>query len=1143
MTSVLCLTMFGRLFLSDATPILKSKLRPPRIVEIIRHDRYRTLAGEILSKQLTTVVAGAGYGKTTMIAQAMDRLDCRRLWYRLDSADDSLSTFCSYLSKGIQEQLPDFADTKVIDPPDGGHTEAGVDAKMQRLLAELENDLDGDLIIILDNFHLVQDSADIREALKFILKYVTASVHLVLISRLSIRLPLSRLKAQRQLLEITQDDLIFSREETVRLCGEIFQVQWDPDILDALYDLTRGWVSGLTLFFHELRNFKTDSVRDFLKQQQALPEAVADYIEEEVFSPLESGIKDFLLRTSLLFCIKSSFCDEWLGISQSHQTLEYLKNHHLFTRTIRDSEGGYVYHNLLRTFLQKKLAVLFTDESIAGLHRDAARLCEKREEIVEALTHYQAVGDYGDVCRLLNQFGRDLFQKGKYDILKQCLEQTPHEYMDEYPWVRCLQGKLRGIFGHPMAASRSYRHALAIFEERNETDGVNLIQIELALNCYLSGEFLKAARVLENLLLKKSISNDLRIEALGYLFYISAYMQHRDTWKHFRETATNIYNSLDNSELSNMQKAWLDVYRGYACHATGDSQTALEIGRSVEWMNQQLDSKKRYNGHYGLMACACAFRQRFEEGLEWARKGIALLSKEGHEEVGTVSIWQPARATPGGVRDRGAQDTTLPFLLVQAANNAFGLGRANDAIGYAKHSAAIFRTMGARWAQAWALNVLSTAYALKGDLVLAEQSALAGMGLIKGLDLPRLNGTLKGNLAVFLVLSERNQQALPLIREAQKDFATTELSYWIDLWLAMYYWQEDRKKAIQKFKNTLAFCEKNREYRIVAEKHWIVPFLVDAYARGHFREYIIKALRKIGTDATRELRALLRQSRNTSIRSAASILLRELPKQAPPGLKIQLLGCFQVCVGNWKVPAGKWGNQKVRSLFQYMAQCRPNGYVNRDVLIEMLWPDQDPVKTKNRFHVTMTTMRRVLEPDLPDGAPSSYISRVGDTYRIDLGQGGQVDTHHFSDLVTRAKEEKAPCRRAINNSIEAVSAYTGDMLAEDLFCSWCSEIRDNLKRDYLDTLESIFTYFENCGDWDQCMLYAEKYLAADRAAEKIYRILMRCYAATGNPTMVASTLKRCKENLLVELDCRVETETETLARQLMSETTHGRHQN
>ncbi len=77
--------------------------------------------------------------------------------------------------------------------------------------------LDADLVIVLDDFHLVQENSAVKDVINFILRSAIPGLHLVLISRVSIALELSHLKGQQQLLEVTSAELAFSLRETARL--------------------------------------------------------------------------------------------------------------------------------------------------------------------------------------------------------------------------------------------------------------------------------------------------------------------------------------------------------------------------------------------------------------------------------------------------------------------------------------------------------------------------------------------------------------------------------------------------------------------------------------------------------------------------------------------------------------------------------------------------------------------------------------------------------------------------------------------------------------------------------------------------------------------------------------------------------------
>ena len=163
-----------------------------------------------------------------------------------------------------------------------------------------------------------------------------------------------------------------------------------------------------------------------------------------------------------------------MGIDASRRILSHLATHHIFVKKESVSVSGYIYHNLFRIFLQKKLVAISPAEAIVGLHRNAAILYEGLDDFEKALTHFLVAAEFKDVVRLLNTAGMRLFREGKYDILKTCLDKTPLKYIDNFPWVLCLYGKLHGVYGNHSAATQSYGCALENFERQGEAKGINL---------------------------------------------------------------------------------------------------------------------------------------------------------------------------------------------------------------------------------------------------------------------------------------------------------------------------------------------------------------------------------------------------------------------------------------------------------------------------------------------------------------------------------------------------------------------------------------------------------------------------------------------------------------------------------------------
>jgi DNA-binding SARP family transcriptional activator len=658
---------------SGSQPIktLKSKLLPPDVSDTLKRERLLFLLSNIRKRRLTTVVGGPGYGKSALIAQIGGFLRLDQVWYRLDESDKDFITFISYLIATVRQRFPGFAPATLQMMEEAGHSDRDRETILRVFLSEIEDTVTEELVIVLDDYHAIRDSAEIKDTMEFLLRNLSPAVHLVLISRTEIDLPLSRLKAMREVIEITESDLAFTTHEIAELFSKVFDISLGRGNLEVIYQKTGGWVSGLILFHHSLKEKTSDNMGNMVSNLHTPPEIVLSYLEENVYRRLSEDTKDFLIKTSILDHITAPFCDQLLSIDYSADILKYLENRHLFISAVGDQRGCYGYHPLFQEFLRIELKKELDAQEIVKLHQDAAALQEEA-------------------------------------------------------------GEKEGVVGHDPL-----------------------------------GEFIEKA-----------------------------------------------------------------------CNSS------------------------------------------------------------------------------------------------------------------------------------------------------------------------HLN-------------------------------------------------------------------------------------MVPSHQAG------------------------------------------ELPKHAPAELKVHLLGRFKLLVGDEEVSANRWKSKKAKTLFQYLLYTRSRGYANKEVLMELLWPEEDPRKTAKRLHVALASLRKTLEPDILRGTPSSYISRDHDSYRIDVGEKGWVDIENFTEETSFSQQENNP-EEAIVHYLNAESIYRGDFLEEDLYTEWCIDPRERFKEQYLQLLREIVEYFESKGDYKKCIEYAKKYLDKDKYDEDVYQLLMTYYAHTGNKAMMAKTFERCKKAIAADLNCPISEETERLYKELMS---------
>jgi LuxR family transcriptional regulator, maltose regulon positive regulatory protein len=227
--------------------VLGTKLHLPssrrRLVQRARiTDRLRADEGE--APRLVLVAAPAGFGKTTLLAQwlAAGTPQRRVAWLALDSGDADLGRFLTHLVAAIQTAEPEAGVEALALLEAGGSTPADA------VLVSLINDLDiltGPMVVALDDYHVI-DEAAVHEAMSFLLDNLPRQVTLAVATRADPPLPLSRLRARGELVEVRAADLRFTTDEAEVFLNEVMGLRLEPALVAALEARTEGGRPGFS---------------------------------------------------------------------------------------------------------------------------------------------------------------------------------------------------------------------------------------------------------------------------------------------------------------------------------------------------------------------------------------------------------------------------------------------------------------------------------------------------------------------------------------------------------------------------------------------------------------------------------------------------------------------------------------------------------------------------------------------------------------------------------------------------------------------------------------------------------------------------------------------------------------------------------
>ncbi len=326
--------------------IVATKLRPAFLpVRSLARERLLEPLQSEPAQRLTLVVGSPGAGKTSLLADLMIR--SHGAWVDLGPEDSDPNCFIALMLESIHRSYPDAIPK--------AYAAFRQDQAPEVILKPLINELcqyAGSVRVILDEFHLVSQSDQVCDFLKYLLGRAPANFSLIIGTRSYPDLPLANLRSKGQLGIINQLQLAFSKDEADRLFREVWDFSLSPAVLEMLLKKTDGWVTGLQLASLALKPMAPDQRQHYIQQLHGGERDIHDYLAQEVFGSLESDMQDFLLATCGLdgFSLPEAAKlypkgDTWGMVEKLRKNLQFL----------HEDRDQYRYHPLLREFLQHRV--------------------------------------------------------------------------------------------------------------------------------------------------------------------------------------------------------------------------------------------------------------------------------------------------------------------------------------------------------------------------------------------------------------------------------------------------------------------------------------------------------------------------------------------------------------------------------------------------------------------------------------------------------------------------------------------------------------------------------------------------------------------------------------------------------------------
>jgi len=406
--------------------LLPTKLNRPPIDSwwIVRPRLLSALDGA-LGKKLTLISAPAGYGKTTLAAQWLDRISHPSAWLSLDEHDSDPGRFLGYVIASIRRIFPQFG--LRIEPLLSSPTLPPADYLADILISDLAA-LAETLVLVFDDFHTIE-SGLVQRVIDRLVKYLPDDLHLVIATRVDPPLPLAQWRVRNWLADFRVADLGFSRKETQAYFDSSSEVQVSDDVIERIFARSEGWVASLQLARLSLAD--AGSPDEFARRFSSSNQMIAEFLMDEVISMQPDEIKDFLSVTSLLERFCAPLCNHLLAgegpARGSRRLIDLLRNKNLFLIPLDGDGTWYRYHHLFKTILSFRMKAALPQDRQARIHHRAGEWFAGRGHIEDALRHLIAAGDLDAAAERVEQnmhavIDRDLSRRA----LKRWLDMFPH---------------------------------------------------------------------------------------------------------------------------------------------------------------------------------------------------------------------------------------------------------------------------------------------------------------------------------------------------------------------------------------------------------------------------------------------------------------------------------------------------------------------------------------------------------------------------------------------------------------------------------------------------------------------------------------------------------------------------------------------
>jgi LuxR family maltose regulon positive regulatory protein len=1040
--------------------VILSKLQIPQIrTKMLYRKRLVKILAENIGKKVILICAGAGYGKTTLLSQFVNKKNITHLYYHLENSDADPAEFLSYLIAGLKKLKPAFG--KITgklrhyfnDPVKYLPIIAGT------FVNEIIDNFKEELYIILEDYHTLTDAAMIDGFISYFFDHFPANLHFIITSRKRPYFSLTRLRAKDEVLELTNDDLRFTHFEIRRFLKELYAISLKLSDIKVIEEHSEGWPTSLRLMTQSpdyLEAIKSSGyVKKILDRFYRTQKGLFNYFAQEIYDKEPLAIRRFLLQCSTVEWLSPDLCFFITKQPNAGSMLSAVARRNSFL--VKMPGYGYRFHNLFRDFLHSKLTDITEKRQML---RRAALFYEKHGRFEEAIKYNLQVGNYARVVLLINKIGFALIGQGKSTALCSYIEQIPVQLRRANPGLLAIYAQTLIHTGRSDDARKSLEAAARILKQK----GKKRIQYadviyELGGLNFNEGNFIKARTLFRKALTvcPKSL-NVTRAAILNSLGLVNTNIG----GKYLKQAKDYFERSLLISKKKRYKKLEASIYNNWAMNElkTGNiSEAYVKLSQMVKLL------KNYFSPH-----CGSGY-------FNAARISLLLGYKEHSKEIldTGVEVCKP-------FNDMWSMASLYKGYSVYYQEIKH-LAKAKK---YIQRALDIYEQLGIVRLIVSALNEVCKIHIADNELVEADKNLSAIWWFKKDK---------KDSEAVPLLITDailkkkqhrfaEAEQILNAARSIAQRFGQVFNEFLIDLELAKVFYGSQQNQKLMPVLRKCAYLSNIMHYDAI------------------MRREIKKNTWLVGVMKENDIEAAYLDNLVSDARSGLYII--EISLFGTPGLVIN---------GNI-IPESAWKTDNAKKLFFYMCLHRKKR-LSSDCLIDVFWPRASRRAGKDNLRKTVQYIRGSLGK-IMRRQKEVIITQKG-TYSIAAGVVVISDFERFEMLINQALDMSKEPDQQRTLLKQAADLYS-DHFARGWYEPWVEERRAYFQRKYEECLLWLADSCFHEGLYKQAVAWYEKLLSINFYNEDYHRKLMDSYAKIGRLRDIIKDFESLKKILKKELN-------------------------